>query len=470
MSLRARLLAAMAYMLVLAIVAFGVPLAVSLRTRVNEEVLTQARSQADLIAATAGDLLSAASRPELRSLVKTASASLRGRVLIVDARGIVLVDSAVPGEVGTNYRSRPELGQALAGRADQVQRDSHTLGQAILATAVPIIHNGAVAGAVRVTQSVGAVSSAVSRVELALGAVGLTVLAIGLVFGSVLAAQIGRPLRRLEAVAHRVAQGDLSARATIEGSSEQRSLSRSFNEMTSRMALLLGAQRRFVADASHQLRTPLTGLRLRLEAARELAHDAAVEAELDEGLSEVDRLSATVAELLALSQAGERQLAGTSIDLGELVAAARTRWRAEAGQRGIGLECDSRPRAGTVFAARADADRALDALIENALRYSPRGSSVSLAALDGRLVVSDRGAGIEADEREAVFERFHRGSAGRSGASGHGLGLPIARELARAWGGEVQLEPRPGGGTVATLTLPPATPAGEPRAADFARA
>ena len=102
-SLRARLLAALAYVLVLAIVAFGVPMAVNLSARVNAEVRTQAQAQADLVAATAADLLGPADRQELSTLASTAANSVRGRILIVNASGGVLVDSAGPAQVGASY-------------------------------------------------------------------------------------------------------------------------------------------------------------------------------------------------------------------------------------------------------------------------------------------------------------------------------------------------------------------------------
>ncbi len=162
-------------------------------------------------------------------------------------------------------------------------------------------------------------------------------LTLGLAAGSLLAGQIGRPLRRLEAVARRVAQGDLRARAEVEGSLEQRSLSSSFNEMTDRIDRLMSAQQDFVADASHQLRTPLTGLRLRLEEAKALSAGPEATAELDAAIGEVDRLSHTVNELLLLSRAGERPLAGASVDLGDLATDALRRWRPEAAERGITL-------------------------------------------------------------------------------------------------------------------------------------
>ncbi len=455
MSLRARLLGAVAYVLLLAIVSFGVPLALSLSARVNAEVRTQAQAQADLVAATAGDLLAPASRNQLGTLARTAGSSLGGRVLIVNASGQVLVDSAGPTELGASYLSRPEIKVALSGRQVQVQRASRTLGKEILATAVPIIHDGRTAGAVRVTQSVSAVHQAVLRVELAIALIGLIVLALGMLAGSLLASQIGRPLRRLEAVARRVAQGDLRARAEVEGSFEQRSLSSSFNEMTDRIARLWSAQQDFVADASHQLRTPLTGLRLRLEEAKALAVGADATGELDAAIGEVDRLSHTVDELLLVSRAGERPLAGAPVNLGDLVIDALARWRPQASERGIALAQQRDGDPGTVWAARADLERALDALLENALRYSPSGSGVTIAAAPGRIEVRDRGPGVPIEERELVFERFRRGTVGTAGPPGHGLGLPIARELVREWGGEVTIEGRDGGGTAAIVTFEP---------------
>ncbi|MFZ0974310.1 MAG: histidine kinase dimerization/phospho-acceptor domain-containing protein, partial [Solirubrobacteraceae bacterium] len=325
-------------MLLLAIIALGVPLAINLSARVNAEVRTQALAQADLVAATAADLLGQPERVELATLARTAAASIRGRVLVVNARGTVLADSAVPPQVGVSYRSRPEILTALQGRQVQVLRDSKTLGQELLATAVPIVRNRRPAGAVRVTQSVAAVHSAVRRAELGLALIALSVLALGLLAGVVIAAHVSQPLRRLEAVARRVARGDLSARAAVEGSREQRSLSRSFNEMTDRVARLLAAQREFVADASHQLRTPLTGLRLRLEEAEAHVTNPEAGAELDAAIAEVDRLSHTVDELLVLSRAGERELTGAPIDLTALAASAARRWQTGAIDAGIALE------------------------------------------------------------------------------------------------------------------------------------
>jgi two-component system, OmpR family, sensor kinase len=453
----------------LAIIALGVPLAINLSARVNAEVRTQAQAQADLVAATAADLLARTSRRELQTLATTAANSIGGRILITGSDGGVLVDSAGPAQVGSSYESRPEIQKALAGTQIQVERNSKTLGQEILATAVPIIRNDRPVGAVRVTQSVAALHAAVRRAELGLVLIGVIVLALGLFAGVLIAGQVGRPLKRLEEVARRIAHGDLRARAELEGSREQRSLASSFNEMTDRIARLLSAQRDFVADASHQLRTPLTGLRLRLEEAKAVGSGPA-EAEIDAAIAEVDRLSHTVQELLALSQAGERQASGAALDLAEIAGSAVERWRANASERGIELEHLPEGPSGLGWAARPDVERALDSLVENALRYSSPGTAVRIVSSARRIDVMDRGPGLHPDELEVVFERFHRGRSGKAGPPGNGLGLSIARELMREWGGDVVLGARDGGGTVAALTLPPEPhpqPDPEPR---FARA
>ena len=435
----------------LAVVALGFPLASTLSSRVDTEVRSEARAQADVVAATASELL--ADRPNLQGLADRAARTVRGRVLVVDRRGLLLADSE--GEPpGRSYRTRPEVAAALAGRAEQLERQSDTLGENLLATAVPIIEDGAPAGAVRVTQSMDAVDRAVRRQWLGLAGIGLLVVALGLGVGWVLAGQVARPVRRLDAAARQVAEGDLTVRARVEGSAEQQSLARTFNDMTERIGRLLDSQREFVADASHQLRTPLAGLWLRIEAAEADTHDPSALEELEAAQRELDRLAQMVGELLELSRAGERELPGERVDLGDAVARAGARWERAAVERGqrVAVRGD-----GVTFAARADVDRVLDALIENALHYSPAGATVSVAAHDGGIDVADDGPGVAAGEEEMVFERFHRGSAGRRGPTGTGLGLPIARELARRWGGDVTLERRADApGTLARVRLPAA--------------
>jgi signal transduction histidine kinase len=438
--------------LVLAIVALEVPLASSTADRVEAEVGSQARGQADVVAASAADLLARGEEDQLQALAETSARNVRGRVIIVDRNGRLIADSE-GAEIGRDYANRPEIQAALRGAAYQGERQSETLDESILATAVPVIRNGRPAGAVRVTQSFEAVERAVRRSWVGLALIGLLVLGLGLLAGGFVAGGITRPVRRLDDAARRVAEGDLSTRPRVEGSSEQQSLARTFNEMTERLERLVTSQREFVADASHQLRTPLTGLRLRIESAQAETREPAARRELDAALDELDRMAQMVGELLELSRAGERDDAGERVDLGDAADRAARRWAKTAADRGQRVVAETND-AGAAWMAKPDADRILDALVENALHYSPHGTTVTVEAARGRVAVSDEGPGVEHGEEEAVFERFHRGSAGRRGPSGTGLGLPIARELARRWGGDVVLRRRDEGGTVAELTLP----------------
>jgi len=154
-----------------------------------------------------------------------------------------------------------------------------------------------------------------------------------------------------------------------------------------------------------------------------------------------------------LSRTGEREGKGEEVDLAEAAADARRRWERAAGAREIALDA-AHDGAGSVFVSRADLDRAVDAVLENAIHYTPRGGHVLVRASGATIEVLDDGPGLAPGEEDDVFGRFHRGRAGRSGASGTGLGLPIARELMRAWGGDATLANRPEGGARATLTAP----------------
>ena len=445
MSLRTRLLLALAYVLLLAIVALEVPLALNLRDRVNAEVRSEAINQAEIAAATASGQLD--DTAELRRIVGTVARSARGRVVITDARGILVADSEGPEQLGASYASRPEIAAALRGRRSQTQRRSDTLDEEILATAVPILSAGRTEGAVRITQSVEAVRRATRTSILGLVAVGGLVLLLGLGAGALIARQIARPLRRLDDAAARLGHGDLSTRVPVEGTTEQQGLARTFNEMGDRVERLVAGQREFVADASHQLRTPLAGLQLRLEEARATGDPE----EIDAALKEVDRLSAMVSELLLLSQAGEVDAPAEEIDLGAATRAAAGRFASSAGIRNGRVKALAGAPTPPVHAAPADLERTLDTLIENALNYG--NGEVTLVARPGAIDVLDEGAGIDPGELEAVFERFHRGKAGRAGPPGTGLGLPIARELMRRWGGDVTLANREGGGAVATISF-----------------
>ncbi len=464
LSLRTTLLAAIAYVLVLAIVVLEVPLVLNLSRRVDAEVKAEAAGQAQIIAATAGERFEGPPRA-LQDLVETSASQLGGRVILLGADGRVIVDSAGVGLRGASYADRPEVVTALGGETAQGERRSDSLGEDLLYTAVPVFNEGATVGVVRVTQSVTAVNDEVRRDALGLIGVGVAALLLGLAVAWVLAGFLARPPRALAETARRVAAGDLDARAAEQGPREQREVARAFNEMTARLASALAAQREFVGNASHQLRTPLTGLRLRLEAAADQTSDPAVAAELAAAEDEVIRLSRLIDNLLTLAGEGQSRPEPEAVDLGAVARAAAARWDAEASEREGELALDGSGEA-IALASADDLGIVLDNLIENALDYAGPAPRVTIAwRLEGgsvRIAVADRGPGLAPGEERTTLERFARGSAGAR-APGTGLGLAIVDALVRRWDGSLRMRNRDGGGLVVAIELPAALrPADQP--------
>ena len=456
MSLRLRLVAAVGYILLLIIVALEVPLALNLARRVDAEVKNDAASQAFIVAAAASGRME--DPRSLQRLAEQAGEDLGARVIVVNRAGELRADSAGPALRGTSYRRRPEIQSALRGSSAQGERHSDTLDEDLLYTAVPVAEGDDTVGAVRVTQSVDAVNERVRNSVLTLVGIGALALLLGLALAWLLAETVSRPLRRLAATARTVEAGDLGARAEVTGSSEQQEVAHAFNDMTERLGLVLDAQREFVANASHQLRTPLTGLRLRLESAAVKAGDAALGEELAAAEREVERLSRLLTALLTLAREGQGPAPGRAIALDEAAAGAHARWSDRAEQDGSRIAVDG-PEGVLACASDDDVAIVLDNLIENAIHYAPAETTVALrwgrTGEEAWLAVEDDGPGIAPGEEETLFERFARGSAGKM-SPGTGLGLAVVQMLARRWRGRATIRNRPEGGARVEVWLPAA--------------
>jgi signal transduction histidine kinase len=464
MSLRTTLLIAFAYVLLLVIVMLEVPLVLNISRRVDAEVKAEASGQAQLVATTSADELD--HRSAMQRIVQRSAKALGGRVIVVGRAGRVIVDSAGPGVRGLSYADRPEIRAALDGATPQGTRHSSSLGEDLLYTATPIIRNGGPVGAVRVTQSVEAVHDEVRNDALALIAIGAGALLLGLVVAWVLAGFLARPLGSLARTARRVGAGELDQRAAGGGPREQAEVARAFNEMTDRLSRVLEAQREFVGNASHQLRTPLTGLQLRLEAAQTRVRDPEAADDLRAAEEEVERLALLLNNLLTLAREGESSATPEHISLPRAVHAAEERWASEAARRSQQLTVSGDGEV-HVLASEEDLGIVLDNLVENAIRYSPPGARVRLewgiedasrpivadGDRSGYVAVCDDGPGLAPGEEHRVVERFFRGKASAAQA-GTGLGLAIVEALADRWRGAVELQNRASGGLRAEVRLP----------------
>lgn len=449
MTLRARLVLSAAYLLVAVVVALEVPLWLNIERRATAEFESGVLGNAAILASRISDLVAqsparSTDRPRLARVVATTARTLDARVLLTDGTGDVIADSSGIAAPGAHYATpqRPEFAAGLfEGRIDIRRRFSEELNQELLLVTIPVLDRGEVVGSVRVSESMAAIRSRVRRSWLGLGAIGVAAVALGLGLAWFLAGSLARPVGALQDAAVRLGEGDLEARATPEGPAEVATLARTFNRMAEVLAANLAAQRDFLANASHQLRTPLTGLRLRLETIETYEGPAAEQAAKAEG--ELTRLTRLVDDLLKLTKASSLETTGAPVDLGDAARAAVERWDEIATASGIEL----RHRPGSdarVWADPVDLGDALDNLIDNAIRYCPPGSQVEVsaeAADDGRstLSVADNGPGLPPEDRARVFERFYRGANGRRTGHGTGLGLAIVSELARRWGGDVRL-------------------------------
>jgi len=432
---------------VVLLITLGIPLTVNLQRRAATEVKNQALIQAQGVASQIGrDNIG--HRKLLGALVDEAAGQLGGRVIVVDADGTLVADSAGPSNLDQNYRTsgRPEIGHALQGTPFSEVRDSVDLGHDIIATAVPVHSEGQLLGAVRITRSVQQVNDTVRNITLGLAAIGLAALVAGLLLAFWLAGSLSRPLSRLASAAKRLGGGDLSSRAgDVSGSGDEvEELGESFDEMADRLERTVQAQREFVANASHQLRTPLTAMKLRLEGAIADTSDQELRERLEAADHEVDRLSDIVDRLLVMAREIEEG-AASSVDVGDAVTRAVARWNERAAERRSTLVGRGEPGSARVDAT--DLDQILDNLLDNATTYAPGAVTVESGRSNGRLFVAveDRGNGIHPTDLPRVTERFYRGREVPSGGSG--LGLAIARQLAEKWGGALNVESTVGEGT-----------------------
>jgi two-component system sensor histidine kinase BaeS len=276
---------------------------------------------------------------------------------------------------------------------------------------------------------------------------------IAAVLSFFLARSIARPLQRVAAATRALAADERQEPLEAEGTTELSSLAEAFNQMAEQLATSREAERAFLLSVSHELKTPLTAIRGYAEGLGEGAFEPGEAARVI--ATESGRLERLVRDLLDLARMNRSEFSVRSeaVDLAEIAREAARRHEPTA--RGLGVELRVAAEEAWVT---GDADRILQIasnLIENALRETPAGGSVTVEADGARLVVSDTGPGIPAEDLPHAFERFYLyDKIGRDRLIGSGLGLAIVRQLAAAMGGAVGVESS-AEGTTFTVTLGP---------------
>jgi signal transduction histidine kinase len=439
------------------LVVLELPLGITFARAERDRLVAAIERDATVLATAVEDPLEAGATGRLDPVAAGYQDRTGARVVVVDRAGVTVADSDPPAPGRRDLSTRPEIAAALRGRRAVGSRSSSTLGGAFTYVAVPVASRGHVYGAVRITYSTAAVDARVRRVWLALAVVGAVVLAVVALVGTALARSMTRPLRALEQATGALARGELDSRAAVDaGPPEVRRLAAAFDDMAARLGRLVGAQQAFVADASHQLRTPLTALRLRLENL-EPAVPSTDAANLKAAISETGRLARLVDGLLVLARAEATSARRVVVDAAAVAADRQEAWAPLAAENGVELTLEP-GTAAPVWALPGALEQVLDNLLANALRLAPAGSQVQLATrrVGGwvELHVIDRGPGMTPDQRERAFDRFWR--APGADQEGTGLGLAIVRQLLDASGGVAELRPNPDGGLDAVARLRPA--------------
>jgi signal transduction histidine kinase len=272
---------------------------------------------------------------------------------------------------------------------------------------------------------------------------------------------IGKPIAQLEAATRLFGAGDLAARApTHQGPSDIRQLATEFNTMADRLDELVNAQQAFVADASHELRSPLTAIRLQIEA-MEYDTTEGIALRRQRALDEVGRLSRNVDGLLVLARQDQNDRGAELLNVSQLTAERARFWSPLIDERGLSLTVTIMPD----LHARLGLDRfttAFDNLISNAIDAAPPTSNITVAteATPGHLVVHivDNGPGMSPEQRVAAFDRFWRATSKRTALGGSGLGLAIARKLVAVDHGTIRLDEQSPQGIDAVLTYTRVSP------------
>ncbi|SET36841.1 sensor histidine kinase [Geodermatophilus poikilotrophus] len=317
------------------------------------------------------------------------------------------------------------ISDALDGDAE-----TGTVGD-LLVAAVPIAHSDEVIGAVAVTTP-STVLRDVTVIWAAMAGLAAAAVTVAWLVGRRQARRLARPLEDLEESARRLGDGDFTVRTRRGGIEEIDAVGAALDATAARLDDLLAGERAFSADVSHQLRTPLAGLRLRLEAAAERT-DPETGAAIATSLLDADRLEAIIDELLALARAGQAASAGP-VDLGALIGELSTEWGARLALHGRDLRVQIDPGAPEARASTAAVRQVLRVLVDNATTHGRGTVTLAVREASGAVAVdvADQGPGVQDPDGTLFTRRADR-------RDGHGIGLALARRLAEAEQGRLTL-------------------------------
>jgi two-component system sensor histidine kinase MprB len=313
-------------------------------------------------------------------------------------------------------------------------------------------------GALQITTPLTGVNQELRHLAFALWLIVIGGIAVAVLLGFGVGRAVLGPLDGLTRSIEELAEtNDVSRRLDPGGPDELGRLRRAFNRLLVALDTSRESQRQLVLDASHELRTPLTSLRTNMEVARRLPELPPEEREIliNDVLTQMDELTSLVGDMAELARGEQPALAAGPFRFDrvvlEAVDAATTHGRSR------GVTFDARVAPTWVSGSSARIERAVDNLLDNALKWSPDGGVVEVACSNGTLIVRDHGPGVADSDAEFIFDRFYR-APGARGRPGSGLGLAIVAQVAKDEGGSVNVYRAEGGGALFRFSLPEVTP------------
>jgi signal transduction histidine kinase len=443
-----RFLVALLALTMTVLLAAVLPLALQAVAHERDAFVNDAAATAHSVAVIAEDKLGDHPDPAALRIAVRSATRQNDELLVLNAAGHVVVWHGDPHDSWTS----------LAAQANQSGSPATKLTKDRVIVVEPIWNdgkiNGSVIGTVVFERPVDGLNHAITDLWLYLGILAGGAMIAAALVAITFARWVNRPLARMDAAARRLADGDLAVRAaTRTGPPELRRMAATFNMMAGRLETLVHGHRAMLADVSHQLRTPLAALRLRIDLLSDDSSPSAA-AELAGAQEEIARLSRLVDGLLAIARAESVTEQVVSINLVPAVTERVAAWQPVADGHGVKIavetEGEDHPRAALGV---GHLEQILDNLLANAIDALAEGGtvtvSVSGSAASTMLVVTDDGPGMNDQERSRAFLRFVTGS-----ANGTGLGLAIVHRLVTSNGGTARLAETPGGGLTVSMEFP----------------
>jgi two-component system OmpR family sensor kinase len=381
-------------------------------------------------------------------------------VRVLDRSGQVLFQSPAFRQLVVPQAS---ITQALHGSA-WLNTVPAANGQSVRLYSMPLVYHTSVVGVLQVGESLASFGNTMRNAVIELLIIGILGLLLSFFLSYWLARRAFQPVQKMTSIARRIEASDLHQRVPVPQSKDElHTLALTFNEMIARLEQDFIRQRRFVADASHELRTPVAAIRSMTDVVLNQQNGASPDeyrATMRDVNAEAERLGHLINDLLILARNDEGQapLECEVIRLDQLALDVAATTEALASEKGITLELQAEQPA-TVIGDEVRLIQVMMNLIDNAIAYTKAGGTVRLyVEVKGDcvyLIVSDTGVGIAQEHLEHIFERFYRADAARSrAAGGAGLGLAIVEWIVRAHNGTISVESQVGVGTTFTVKLP----------------